>query len=317
MFKPGDDNDSKMHPLISYNSSTLKECSFSSLLSDYGFYALDHQVNGQKIFPGAGFMEIACIAGNIAGEQPVRKIKDIVWAQPLSFQKGPKMVQTFLKSIGGGTEYEIISLNEEYERVVHSEGRLFFSNDIHQSVDMGKSFSIRKLKEQCSAPREGAHYYEQFRKSGFNYGPAFQTIQEFYINGVYALSKLKVAASLKTDFDKYILHPSIIDGALQTVVGLMDETRPADVPYLPFALDEVDIIRSLPTTCYAYAEFSGSDEHTKAGIRKFDILILSEAGNVVVKLNGFYVRPMNAAQGIRAGEIDSHASTDISLTHTQ
>ena len=48
----------QLHPLIAYNSSTLKEVSFSSSLSDTAFYAVDHKVHEQSIFPGAGFLEI-------------------------------------------------------------------------------------------------------------------------------------------------------------------------------------------------------------------------------------------------------------------
>jgi polyketide synthase PksL len=96
-----------LHPLVSHNSSTLSAVSFSSVLSDDAFYAVDHQVNGEKIFPGAGFLEIACLSGTIAGEQKVCKIKDIVWAAPLSLQHGPQTAQIFLKTIGDGTEYQV------------------------------------------------------------------------------------------------------------------------------------------------------------------------------------------------------------------
>lgn len=58
----------KLHPLISHNVSTLKTVSFTSLLEEQAYYAQDHKVNGESIFPGAGFIEIGCIAGSIAGE---------------------------------------------------------------------------------------------------------------------------------------------------------------------------------------------------------------------------------------------------------
>src|SRR5262245_64842453 len=54
-------SNAQLHPLISYNSSTLKEVSFSSALPDTAFYAVDHKVNGERVFPGAGFLEMACV----------------------------------------------------------------------------------------------------------------------------------------------------------------------------------------------------------------------------------------------------------------
>jgi acyl transferase domain-containing protein len=278
-----------LHPLISYNSSTLTEVSFSSLLSDTEFYAQEHQVNDEKIFPGCGFLEIANISGNIAGEKKVCKIKDIVWMHPLSFKKGSQLVQTSLKPNGDSTAYQITSLDDENERIIHSEGRLIFEDERKHSEVVEKSIPIKSLKEKCCKPREGVYYYDLFRKAGFNYGPAFQTIQELYINHSYALSKLKIASHLKDGFDHFILHPSLLDGALQTVAGLIGSVEP-DTPYLPFAIDEIEILRPIPRACYVYAEASESERSMLTGIKKFNIQLLNEEGDILIKLNNFYAR---------------------------
>jgi len=281
----------QLHPLISYNSSNLKEISFSSWLSDSEFYAQDHQVNEEKIFPGSGFLEMAGISGNIAGEQKVCKIKDIVWVHPLSFKKGAQMVQTILKSNGNGTEYQITSLDDENERIIHSEGRLFFQNGRNHSDVVEKNISVKMLKEKCSKPQDGLCFYDLFRKAGFNYGPAFQTIQEFYINDKYALAKLKIADHLRADFDQFILHPSILDGALQTVAGLIGSVE-SERPYLPFAIDEIEIIRPIPQTCYAYVEFGDPEKKNQKDIKKFNIQLLNGDGDVLIRLKNFYARAL-------------------------
>ena len=207
----------------------------------------------------------------------------------MSFQKGSQRVQTSLKPIGNTTEYIITSLNDENEKIVHSEGKLLFQNGTRQSTVLEKNISIQMLKEQCSKPQDGTHYYDIFRNFGFNYGPAFQTIQELYINDSYALSKLKIANHLKADFYDFILHPSLIDGALQTVAGLIGGME-LSTPYLPFAIDEIEIIRSLPQTCYTYVEFADFEKQIQADLKKFNIKLLNEGGDVLVKLKNFYVR---------------------------
>ncbi|NVO12146.1 MAG: SDR family NAD(P)-dependent oxidoreductase [Bacteroidales bacterium] len=286
---------SQLHPLISYNSSNLREVSFSSLLSESEFYAQDHQVNREKIFPGSGFLEIACISGNIAGEQKVCKIQDIVWIHPLSFKKGSKLVQTFLKSNGNSANYQITSLDDDSNGIVHSEGRLFFQNDRNHSAVVEKSIPIKMLKEKCSKPQDSVYFYDLFKKAGFNYGSAFRTVQEFYISDSFALSKLKIADHLKADFDKFILHPSLLDGALQTVAGLIGSVG-SGTPYLPFAIDEIEIIRSLPQTCYAYVEFADSEKQIRTDIKKFNIQLLNEEGSVLIKLKNFYARAFDKTQ---------------------
>ena len=50
-----------------------------------------------------------------------------------------------------------------------------------------------------------------FKDLGFNYGVDFQPIKEFYSNERESLSELQLSAYLVKDFDKYVLHPSIMD----------------------------------------------------------------------------------------------------------
>src|SRR5262249_49402851 len=285
----------QLHPLISYNSSTLKEVCFTSLLSDTAFYALDHKVNEEGIFPGAGFLEMACISGSIAAEHRVRKITDIVWVRPLSFRKGPQTVRTSLKYVGDIVEYVISSLDDENETVLHSEGRLDFRIGCAAPADAEHRIPIEALKAQCAHREDGTAYYSRFRKYGLNYGPSFQTIQEIYINDSFALAKLKIPDGLKSDFGQFILHPSMIDGALQTVASLAEGLE-TGVPHLPFALDEVDILHPVRQTCYAYAEFANSREQNRAGVRKFNIRLLNESGDMLITFKNLFARALITTQ---------------------
>ncbi|MCW8998166.1 MAG: SDR family NAD(P)-dependent oxidoreductase, partial [Kangiellaceae bacterium] len=225
-----EERESKLHPLLSFNSSTLREVNFTSVLSRNAFYATDHRINNQAIFPGSCFIEIACIAGNIAGEQKVFRMKDIVWAQPLSFEESDVSVQTILKTIGDATEYEIVSLNEDNERVVHSEGRLFFDR---QDGTLSTEYSIQALKSQCEKTEDGSFYYQKFEELGFEYGPAFRTLKKAYVGDRFALAELKLSESLSESFDEFILHPSIIDAALQSIVILNSDAK-VSTPHIPF-----------------------------------------------------------------------------------
>ncbi|HEX8617223.1 MAG TPA: polyketide synthase dehydratase domain-containing protein, partial [Thermoanaerobaculia bacterium] len=294
----------QLHPLIAFNSSTLKEVSFSSALSDTAFYAVDHKVQDERIFPGAGFLEMACISANIASEQKVRKITDVVWMRPLSFRNGAQSVRIVLKGSGDNVEYVISSLDDDIEAVVHSEGRVAFGSGAGTESD--ERIPIQALKAQCARPEDGAACYERFNEFGLQYGLSFQPIQELYVNGSFALARLKIAEHLKADFGQFILHPSIIDGALQAAAGLVGSLA-SPTPFLPFALDEIEIIRPLPQTCYAYVERAGGQMQNHSGVTKFDIRLLTESGEVLVKFRNLYVRPL--ARPVNSG----HAASGLAL----
>jgi acyl transferase domain-containing protein len=279
----------QLHPLVAYNSSTLKETSFTSALSDTAFYAVDHAVNGERIFPGAAYLELGCITGHIAGEQRVRKITDVIWMQPLSFRGGPQTVRTTLSATAGGADYAVSSMDDEQETIVHSEGRLTFQSGSAHLVVAEERVALDALKARCAAPEDAATCYARFREHGLQYGPSFQSIQELWVGESFALAKLSIAPHLAADFGQYILHPAIIDGALQTIAGLARATS-ADTPFVPFALDELDLLRTVPQTCYAYAE--AADSRPQSGVMKFNIRLLSERGDVLVKFKNLYVRPL-------------------------
>jgi acyl transferase domain-containing protein len=279
----------QVHPLISYNSSTLRGISFASRLSDTEFYAVDHEVNEERIFPGAGFLEMACFAGNIAGEQRVRKIKDAVWIRPLSFRKGPQTLRTLLKPGVSDVAYKISSLDEENEEIVYSEGRLIFGSVLTDVADGEDRISVEALKAQCSSKLDGAAFYERFRKCGLNYGASFQSVQEIFVSDSFAFARLKLADHLRPAFGQFILHPGLIDGAWQTAAGLVGN-RELLTPYLPFVLDEVAILHPLRQTCYAYAEFSDSHGPNPDGVRKLNILLVNESGDVLVRFKHLFCK---------------------------
>lgn len=286
----------QLHPLVSYNSSTLREVSFSSTLSDQAFYARDHKVNEEGIFPGAGFLEIACIAGSIAAERRVHKITDIVWIRPLSFANGPQTVRTSFRHAGDVVEYVISSLDEESETILHSEGRVDCSGSQPSAANGEHRISLETLKAQAVQREEGAAFYDRFRRYGLNYGPSFQTIQELYVSDAFALSRLKIPDPLKSDFGQFILHPSMIDGALQTAAGLVTGYESA-TPHLPFALDELEILHPVRQTCYAYVEFGGFRGKSHAAVRKFNIRLLNESGDVLINFRNLFARALPANDG--------------------
>ncbi|HEX6101022.1 MAG TPA: SDR family NAD(P)-dependent oxidoreductase [Thermoanaerobaculia bacterium] len=282
-----------LHPLIAYNSSTLDEVRFSSSLPETAFCAADHKVGDEGILPGAAFLEMACFAANMASEQRVRKIKDVMWMQPLSFRNGAQTLRTVLRRTAEGAEYVTSSFNDDHEQVIHSEGRLVFGNNRIKVAASEDRMTPQMLKTQCSPPEPGSTYYDKFRSLGLNYGPSFQTIQEIHVNHVFALSKLKIADELKKEFGQFILHPSMIDGALQTIAGLVGGQSPRTA-WLPFALDELEILGPVPQTCYAYAERADAAVQNPTGVSKFNIRLLNESGETLIKLKNLYVRPLAA-----------------------
>ncbi len=286
-----------LHPLIAYNSSTLNEVSFTSVLSSGEFYARDHQVNGQRIFPGSGFLEMACVAASLAGAKKVCRVQDVVWVQPLVLRADRQLVQTSLLPAENGAEYVITSSDDDCERIVHSEGTVLFEDARTPHGDAAQSLDIEALKQTCARRVEGEHFYRLFAQVGIQYGPAFRTMQELHIADDFALCRLAMSDRRKPgtrsdDFDEFILHPCIVDGALQAVSALIGGGD-APVPHLPFAIDEIEITGHTARNCYVHVALSG-ERPINAEVKKFDIRIANEKGVVLVTFRNFCVRALRA-----------------------
>ena len=61
--------------------------------------------------------------------------------------------------------------------------------------------------------------YQAFRTMGLDYGPGFQGIEAIYLGGDRVLAKLCLPASVAGSCDPYVLHPSLMDAALQASIG--------------------------------------------------------------------------------------------------
>ncbi|MFK3648769.1 SDR family NAD(P)-dependent oxidoreductase [Lysobacter enzymogenes] len=292
--QPAQAQPATLHPLVATNASTLKEVCFASWLSGEAYYARDHRVDGAMFFPGAGMLEIACVAGSLAGEHSVIALEDVVWNQPLRLAPGRRLVKTLLKAGQDGADYLIVSLDEDNERVVHSEGRIGYGHPRAHGRSAPAPVAVAPLIAGARRTLQGADCYRELERAGFQYGPGFRTIRQLHIGDGYALSALKLDDALLGEFDQYLLHPSLIDGALQTVLGVVGDGGAA-APHLPFALGSLRRLRSLTPSCYALARPSAASAGGPADVKQFDIQLLSESGEVLAALNKFYVRALRSA----------------------
>ncbi|GAA4798003.1 hypothetical protein GCM10023307_25010 [Lysobacter hankyongensis] len=296
---------SRLHPLISHNASTLDQVRFDAALDGNRYYARDHRIQGQAVFPGAGFIEMACVAASIAGQRRVRSLRDIYWVQPLSLTDPQQDLKIGLRSANGAggnaAEFAITTVDVDQETVVHCEGRALF--DDGRDAESASQPSLAEWRQRCGERHDGERYYRIFQTLGFDYGPTFRVIQEVAIGEGCALARLALDPSLSKDFEQYILHPTLIDGALQTVVALLAADE-GGVPHLPFAIDEIEILGSLTPHCHVLVERSGDAGAAGTGILQFNIHILSESGETLVKISNFYVRALvpPPSQGAADGE---------------
>ncbi|GAX59141.1 beta-ketoacyl synthase [Candidatus Scalindua japonica] len=301
-----------LHPLVDVNESTLEEERFRKSFTGSEFYLKDHVVAGKETLPGVAYIEMARAAGEIAKGSPVTSIRNIVWASPITIDSKNREGREVIISIYPGDStigFEVSTEQEGGGKIVHTQGKIAYGPGDNRQVDLQtgeKEFAIEVIKGRCTAIKKREDIYRRFKAAGISYGTGFQCIEEIRSNGREALSRIKIPEVVKSGVGDYVLHPSLMDGALQSVMGLAEDDEAFQSGfYLPFALGGVEIIRPLTESCYAYVTIGDGDKKAGFGVKRYDISILDESGEVLVRLKGFSVR------ALRGGDLNKRISVEV------
>jgi acyl transferase domain-containing protein/aryl carrier-like protein len=268
--------EAKIHPLLHQNTSKLSEQRFSSTFTGREFFITDYLVKDQRILPGAAYLEMARAAvqqsvGAVEqGETGVR-LENVVWAEPIVIADQPIQVHIGLfPEDNGKITYEIYSDSEEIgaEPVVHGQG-----NVLLHGVGELPTLDLKVLREQCNLSR---------------YNLEYQGIEEVYVGHDQVLVKLFLPASLSNTKDQFVLHPNLLDSALQASLALLMDLDDFKLS-MPFALDELEAFRKCTPSMWAVMRcHDGSTAGNQ--VKTVDIDLCDEQGNVCVRMKGFSSR---------------------------
>ncbi|RKZ54148.1 MAG: non-ribosomal peptide synthetase, partial [Candidatus Parabeggiatoa sp. nov. 2] len=136
----------KLHPLLESNISTLAEQKFTTALTGEEFYLSDHVVGSQKILPGVAYLEMARAGGELAGEQPVMRLTNIVWARPITVSERAVPVNLSLYPDQQQVEFEVSTLDDNQQKQVHAQGKLTYEST---AVRDSETVEIETIQNRC------------------------------------------------------------------------------------------------------------------------------------------------------------------------
>ncbi len=235
----------ELHPLLHENTSDVSELRFSSTFTGKEFFFADHQVRGEKVLPGAAYLEMAREAvkqacGEWAKDPQRIELKNVVWAMPIAVNGHPRQVNIGLfPEENGEIQYEIYSELEKDNgsvttvpqqqlrdgmdtRVVHSQGVVEVCGvETSEGAPTAEPIDVQGLQETCTQRVLSAdECYAAFKRMGIEYGPAHKGIEKLYVGENKVLAKLTLPSSIADTKDPFTLHPSLLDSALQASIGL-------------------------------------------------------------------------------------------------
>jgi polyketide synthase PksN len=290
-----------IHPLLQQNISDLSGQRYTSSFSGAEFFLADHVVKGRPVLPGVAYLEMARAAveqatGTFKSDQTAIRLENVVWLRPVAVGREPVTVRIGLfPQDNGAIDFEIHSPAESAnaENVLFCQGRAVLS-----AAAPAPKLDLQSLRARCGNTLSAGQCYEAFRTLGIDYGPAHQGIETVYPGVDQVLAKLSLPLTLAATKDQFVLHPSLMDAALQAAIGLSlgsGDAAPLK-PVLPYALQAMEFFGHCASEMWALIRYADGGV-TGDKLRKLDIDLCDVQGNVWVRLQGLASRALE-------GEVD-------------
>jgi acyl transferase domain-containing protein len=242
-------------------------------------------------------------------ESPARatvlELRDIVWLQPLVVT-APTEVSITLSA----AEADELALDEfVYEihsqaggqRMTHCRGRAVFV-----TPPPSERIDVAALQAQMTlSGLDSGSLYDMFARMGLEYGPAHRGVQALHQGEGRVLATLRLPAAVAQTRRNYVLHPSLLDSALQASIGLsLDPEHHPSRPPLPFSLESLRILSACEEDMFAYVRRSPGSRPADAPA--VDIDLCDRQGRICVQIRGFSSRILAGREEPSAFDSDAY-----------
>lgn len=264
-------------------------------------FVTDHIVGNAPIVPGA--LQIETIRNHAS--KPVKCLRDILFYQTITPECIPTLTIQEVTQ-GQAVTYAIQSEinNEVYSQA--TEARL------EQDTEWLRQWS----QDEFTSAYTGSQCYELYTENGFFYQESFQVIQKLWCDTHRAMAYLKLPACYENSFSDETLHPSLIDGALQTILVLLDMNTAGEknrAAFFPFSIGKLEMIAPLEKECLVHAEELPQKNQS---IRRYNILITSLDGRELIQLKNYMIKKTEEKEILYFTETETEKSAGFSVEET-
>ena len=284
-----------VHPLLHRNTSNLSQQSYTSLFAGDEYFLRDHRVNGQPVLPAVAYLEMAraALADAMPADGPVINVelRHVVWSQPIVVDETKRVGIAMFPESDAHIGFEVYSQDSDTgEEVLHCQGSC-----IIREPPAKQRLDLSRLLAQMQRPMlDGGVIYPIFAAMGLDYGPAFQGVVSIHRGENEALVELRLPDAAAQHGGDYVLHPSLMDSALQGSIALADDVASlSGKSSLPFALESLRILSPCAERMLAWVRYSEGGTGALSNLTKIDIDLCDPDGSICVQMRGFSSRSMD------------------------
>ena len=232
-----------LHPLLHSNTSDLSQHSYSATFNGEESFLKEHPVDGGRMLLPAVYLEMARAAVERAAPGTAGALLELrdVVWGEAAMVAGKKQVNIALWMTVQDQIDYEIYSQGSHEEIVHCQGHVVWSGQTASS-----NLDLAQLKASGET-----------------------------------LARLQLPKGAENTLGEYVLHPSLLEGALQAAVGLLDSEQAR----LPLGLEMLRIVRPCTSELYAWVRYAPGSQ-PRDGTVKLDIDLCDEQGSIRAQMRG-------------------------------
>ncbi len=252
-------------------------------------YLNDHRVLRSAVFPASGHVDMALSAAKVLFPEENFEVRDASFASAAYIpDRGSKSFQIALTPDGNGAfSFAIRTRADEGETPwpLRSSGIVQPVKDF----ETPPAISIVDLQRQYEVHRDSEDHYARTVKSGLQYGPAFQLVEEAWVGDGESLCRVQNRAEYG---GQSVIHPTILDACFQAMAHVrpQQEAFHAEATYLPVTIEQIRIHQPIPGTGDLFAQATLRSANGELGTFRADMRLLDEQGHVLMQVSGMEVK---------------------------
>ncbi|MBM7845190.1 type I polyketide synthase [Herpetosiphon giganteus] len=291
-----------VHPLLGRKMSAVYPTWEVELNPRLLPYLNDHQIQGNILFPGAGFIEMALAAAqaNFGAANYILESIEFRKALLVSPTVDPRL-QTVLNPQRATVEIYSYTATAESRWTLHATVKL----RQRQQQTQRNPIDLAGIEQRSNGEISREVFYQQSQQMGFHYGPTFQAIQHVIVGTGESLGRLQAPEAIEADRANYFFHPSLLDAAFQVLLTAarpqgFNATDPITTPYLPVGIDRLQWYAGSGGELLVHARIRSIDHRMIVG----DIQIVDTTGVLIAEIEGFRAQSLSVALSLSTERLD-------------
>ncbi len=284
------------HPLLGFRQHGPAPHWLNHLDQQVLPWIADHAVEGIPVFPATAILEIALAVGRWRWpEAAVLEAFDVEIRRPLPFDKERmRELRTTLVSEDGDWDLASRPRLSSEPFTVHAVGRVSAASDARPVLSWADGAPGGRRVDAGSL-------YRLAKRAELDYGPRFRTVDHVEVVANDAAIVHLDPAPIGEPLDAYLLHPALLDGALQGLLGLL-EGHPRALPgtgFLPWRFGRVRLAAP-----FGRVARQARLRLTRSGVRSVsaDIVVYDEVDAVIAEIEDCWFRRVELGRRVSPDE---------------